>query len=193
MPMASYTTNDFRRRTCWRSLPPAPRLLVVGVGNELLSDDGFGIHAIRALQQQPVSGVTMVELGTAILHGLEFLEAADRVLVLDAAKGGQLPGTIYLFEASAAPPDIGRTSIHALGLCEAAKLLLGLQHPPITVLGVEPSVLDYGFDLSPPVRSALPRVVRLSRQTLAGWKREGVCQKASTLRADATVLMSSTS
>jgi hydrogenase maturation protease len=150
-----------------------PRVLIAGVGNELLSDDGVGVHAVRALQAEPIPGVTMIEIGTAILHGLDYLESADRVLVIDAANGGQPPGTIYLFDAEANERPKAVTSIHAMGLREAANLLLdGQRVPSITVLGVEPQTFDYGMKLSCPVQAALPRVVSLARQTVLGWRRE---------------------
>jgi hydrogenase maturation protease len=145
-------------------------ILILGVGNALLTDDGVGIHAARALQREPMPGVTVVEIGTAILHGLSFLESASRVLVIDAAQGGQPAGTIYLFDAGDPPALQPGSSLHALGLREAARLLMPKGSvPPITVLGVEPESMDYGTELSGPVRSALPRVVALARKTVAGW------------------------
>jgi hydrogenase maturation protease len=149
----------------------AQHILVVGVGNELLTDDGVGVHAVRQLQRESLPGVTVVEIGTAILHGLSFVEEADRVLVIDAARGGQPPGTIYRFEAREGVRDGGINSIHALGLHEAARLLLaGGRVPPVTVLGVEPESLGYGMALSGPVQAALPRVVSLVRETIAQWR-----------------------
>ena len=153
-------------------MPQSPRILIAGLGNELLSDDGVGIHAVRELQKHPIPGVTMVDIGTAILHGLPFLEAADRVLVIDAAKGGRPPGTVFLFEAADNAGTEPMTSIHAMGLREAARFLMaGKLAPPITVLGVEPESLGYGMSLSAPVRAALPRVVSLSWETVAQWQR----------------------
>jgi hydrogenase maturation protease len=112
----------------------------------------------------------VVEIGTAILHGLPFIEEADRVLVIDAARGGRPPGTIYLFEPRKNLWGGMVKSIHALGLREAANLLLvGRQLPPITVLGVEPGSFDCGLTLSEPVKAALPRVVSLARETIAQW------------------------
>jgi hydrogenase maturation protease len=147
------------------------RILVVGVGNELLSDDGVGVHAARELQREPMPGVTVVEIGTAILHGLPFIEEADRVLVIDAAKGGRRPGTMYLFEPRESAWGGTAKSIHALGLWEAARLLLvGQAPPPITVLGVEPASFQPGLTLSAPVHAAMPRVVSLARETVAQWR-----------------------
>jgi hydrogenase maturation protease len=151
-------------------MPGTTNILVVGVGNLLLSDDGVGVHAVQELQREPWPGVTVVEVGTAILHGLPFVEEADRVLVIDAAKGGGAPGTIYRFEGRQPVQEAPVHSIHALGLQEAASLLLaGLRVPPITILGMEPASLEYGMSLSEPVAAALPRLVALARETVAKW------------------------
>jgi hydrogenase maturation protease len=151
-------------------MPGARQVLVAGVGNELLSDDGVGIHAVRELQREPMPGVTVVDIGTAILHGLPFLEEADRVLVIDAVRGGKAPGTIYRFEAREKLQGEAVHSIHALGLREAANLLLvGRPVPPITVLGVEPETFKPGLTLSESVQAALPRLVSLARETIAQW------------------------
>lgn len=148
------------------------RFLIAGVGNELLADDGVGVYAVRELQKHPLPGVTLVDIGTAVLHGLSFMESADRVLVIDAAKGGQPPGTIYLFDPTENPGENALTSIHAMGLREAANFLLaGKPAPPITVLGVEPALLEYQMGLSPAVQAALPQVVALARETVEQWQR----------------------
>jgi hydrogenase maturation protease len=151
-------------------MPNPCNILIAGVGNELLTDDGVGIHAVRVLQQQAIDGVTAADLGTAVLHGLHFLESAERVLVIDAARGGQPPGTIYLFEAAEPAETKAIASVHAMGLIEAGRLLLlGKPVPPITVIGVEPASLAYGMTLSGAVQDAFPRVVSLARKIVAGW------------------------
>jgi hydrogenase maturation protease len=162
----------------------AGRILVVGIGNELLSDDGVGVHAVRELQREPIPGVTVVEIGTAILHGLPFIDDADRVLVIDAARGGHPPGTMYLYEPHENLWGGMVKSIHALGLREAANLLLvGRQVPPITVLGVEPESFAPGLTLSGPLQAALPRVVSLARKTIAQWNGAGKTEEQAPLVA----------
>ncbi len=148
-------------------------LLVAGVGNLLMSDDGIGVHALQELQKAPMAGVAMAEIGTAILHGLSFVESAERVLVIDAARGGHAPGTMYWFDATEATETQAVTSLHALGLREAMRFLSRREPPPVTVIGVEPQVLDYGMELSAPVQAALPQVVALARDTLSGWLQAG--------------------
>lgn len=147
------------------------QILIAGVGNELLSDDGIGVQAIRALQKEPVAGATAVEVGTAVLHALSFMESAGRVLVIDAALGGAAPGTVYVFEQPEASRAQAASSLHALSLRQAAQILYPDRPlPPITVIGVEPSSLEYGMGLSKPVRDALPRVLSLAREIIARWK-----------------------
>jgi hydrogenase maturation protease len=152
-------------------MPQQHQILIAGVGNLLLSDDGVGVHAVRELQQQPIPGVLVVDIGTAILHALSFLESVERVLIIDAARGGKAPGTVYLFEADRPPTGQPMTSIHAMGLREALRLLpLGKSRPRLAILGVEPQSLAYGMNLTAPVQAALPRVISLARETVAAWQ-----------------------
>ncbi len=144
-------------------------ILIAGVGNLLMGDDGIGVHALQELQKAPIPGVTMIEMGTAILHGLSFVETAARVLVIDAARGGKPPGTIYFFEAGETGSLPATSSIHALGLREAMRFLSVRPPPPVSIIGVEPQTLDYGMELSAPVQAALPRVIALARTTVAEW------------------------
>jgi hydrogenase maturation protease len=147
-----------------------PQIAVVGVGNMLRTDDGIGVHAIRALQQSPPCGVALFDIGTAVLHGLTCLQGMKRVLVIDAARGGQPPGTMYLFDAPAKPSANAFASIHAMGLCEAMRFLSYSEDAPVlTVLGVEPASLGIGTELSARLQAALPQVVARARATVVQW------------------------
>lgn len=164
-------------------------VLVAGVGNLLLSDDGVGIHAVQRLRQEPWPGVEVVDLGTAVLHGVDFLESAGRVLILDAVRGGRPPGTLYRFDLPLAQRPQVPGSIHALGLCEAARLLLDARAvPPMTVLGVEPAVLEYGTELSPAVQAALPALMEWARATVAGWMASPATSDVSRSRESADLI-----
>ena len=145
-------------------------LVILGVGNLLMSDDGVGIHAARQLAMDPPEGVCVVDAGTDYLSALPFLEHARRALVLDAVRGGAAPGTVHRFgpdEIALRPAGGGA---HLASVLEAWRLLApGAPWPEILVLGVEPAVVDYGLLLSVPVAQALPRLVVEARRQIDEW------------------------
>ena len=145
--------------------------VILGVGNLLMSDDGVGIHAVRELLRDPPAGAHVAESGTDFLSALPILEGARRVLVLDAVRGKGAPGSIYRLEPGDVElrPETG--SAHATSVFEARRFLPpGAPWPEMTVLGVEPLVLDYGMALSKPVADALPRLVERAREILCEWR-----------------------
>lgn len=145
-------------------------LLILGVGNLLMSDDGVGIHAVRQLALDPPAGAGTVDAGTDFLSALAVIEGARRVLVLDAVRGGAAPGTLHRLGLDDAAPRSADGGAHATSVLEARRFLPpGAAWPEIEVLGVEPATVDYGLALSEPVAQALPRLVAAARQTILNW------------------------
>lgn len=151
-------------------VPTVRRVLIAGLGNLLLSDDGVGVHVVRALTADPPAGAAVAEIGTAVLDALELLEAADTVIAVDAVQAGCEPGSVYRFELQgddgAAKPQDGPAPLwraaHELDLRSALPLLK--HRPRVIVIGVEPFCLDYGLELSPAVAEMLPQVVAAVRE-----------------------------
>ena len=145
-------------------------LVILGVGNLLMSDDGVGIHAARRLAPEPPGGACVVDAGTDFLSALLFLERARRVLVLDAVRGGAAPGTLHRLgpdDVALRPADGGA---HLTSVLEARRFLPpDGTWPEIEVLGVEPQVLDYGLELSPSVAAALPALEAAARRIICDW------------------------
>ncbi|MCX7048502.1 MAG: hydrogenase maturation protease [Candidatus Sumerlaeota bacterium] len=148
------------------------RVAIVGLGNELLMDDGIGIHAIRLLQESPPEGVTLEEVGTSALYALDLLESADEVIAIDAVQAGGTPGTIYRFDSGQAHESAQSASLHDLGIVAALRMLPEGKRPRVTILGVEPKRVDYGMELTPEVKAALPAVVEAARE-IAREKKSG--------------------
>jgi hydrogenase maturation protease len=147
-----------------------PRILIAGLGNVLLQDDGVGVHAVRKLREAPPPGVLVAEIGAAVLQGLHLYEWATRILVLDAMQAGGPPGTVYACSATdVADPGI-KASLHELSLLGALRFISSNKKPDIQVLGVEPQVIDYGLELTPPVQESLPRFIDLARDTINLWR-----------------------
>jgi len=138
---------------------------VVGVGNILLKDEGIGIHVVRALREAIGSrtDVDIIDGGTSP-DALLGLETVPKLILVDAARGGGAPGTIYRFH----PGDIateskGITSLHQLGLLDSLQMmkLSGSQPADIVIIGVEPKEIDWGLELSPELNEKLPQIVQV--------------------------------
>ena len=140
-------------------------ILVLGVGNILLSDEGVGVRVVEAMQQMKMpENVEVLDGGTASMALLDTLRDRDRVIVIDAVKGNHHPGTIYRFT----PADISvqreiATSLHQLDLLDALAQLEFLGRPPrdVVLYGIEPKDIGLSLELTPEVRAAIPRVIEL--------------------------------
>jgi hydrogenase maturation protease len=151
---------------------PRQRILVAGLGNVLLQDDGVGVHAVRELCKHRHSGVVVAEVGTAVFDALHLLEWADKVLVIDAMKAGHPPGTIYLLAGDSVEQRRSQTSLHELSLLSAFNFIPRDLKPEIMVLGIEPEAIDYGLELTPLLRARLPRVIEEVKNMINRWKRD---------------------
>ena len=148
-------------------------LLILGVGNVLMADDGVGIHAARELAADPPAGACVVEAGTDFLSALPYLERARRVLVLDAVRGGAAPGTLHRLVPAGIALRSAAAGAHVTSVLEARRFLPpSAPWPDITVLGVEPAAVGYGMELTPPVAQALPRLAAGARQIIFDWVQE---------------------
>jgi hydrogenase maturation protease len=142
-----------------------PKIVVLGVGNLLLSDEGVGIHVVNELMKMSLPPkISVVEGGTDGFGLLNIITEADRLIVIDAVKGGGPPGALYRFDLDEVRnyPSGFKTSVHQIGILEVLDIseLIG-KKPHITVIGIEPKSLEMGMELSPEVRSKIPRVIEL--------------------------------
>ncbi|RPF49315.1 hydrogenase maturation protease [Thermodesulfitimonas autotrophica] len=149
------------------------RLLVLGVGNVLLRDEGIGVHAVRELRQRGYPPeVEIVDGGTAGLDLLHFIEDASHLIVIDAVNGGAAPGTLFRFtpeELDGCVPVSGY-SLHGVGLLEVLHLARAMGVlPPTVIFGIQPADLSWGTELSAPVAARLPRLLELIHEEIESW------------------------
>ena len=149
--------------------------LVIGIGNVLWADEGFGVRAVEALHDAFAfpDGVVLLDGGTLGLNLLEDVACSRRVLVFDAVDYRLAPGTIRVLRDDDVPAW-GRTKLspHQVGFNDvlAHAALQGRGPERITVIGVQPEVLDdFGGSLRPSVRARLGEAVALGAQELASW------------------------
>ena len=144
---------------------PYKHILILGVGNLLLSDEGVGVHvAQRMMKMDWPPEVQVVEGGTDGFGLVNFITGADRMILIDAVKGGGQPGSIYRFEIEDCPPypDIFKTSVHQISILEVINLsgLVG-STPHTTIIGIEPASVEMGMELSPSVEAKLPKLIHM--------------------------------
>jgi hydrogenase maturation protease len=146
---------------------------VLGVGNVLMSDDGFGpyvVHLFEALYDVPEC-VEIVDVGTPGLDLTPFLVGADTVIFIDTVTSGGVPGEIRVYDREDIlrhPPQI-RTGGHDPALKEALLTVAaaGLGPSKVTLIGVIPEWIATGVSLSPALQAAITPVVTMVVRTLA--------------------------
>jgi hydrogenase maturation protease len=149
--------------------------LVLGIGNVLWADEGFGVRAVEALHAAFTfpAGVSLQDGGTLGLNLYEPVAPARRVLVFDAIDYGLAPGTLKVLRDGEVPAW-GRTKLspHQTGFNDVLALaqLNGREPETIVAIGVQPVELsDFGGSLREPVRARLPEAVALAARELAAW------------------------
>ena len=145
-------------------------LLILGVGNPMAGDDGFGVAGVRELLRHPLpEGVVAIDGGTAGLGLAAVIEEARRVIVLDAADMGKVPGDVVQFTPDEVRSKAGRQqlSLHQSDLLGTLRLMAELGTcPPVTIIAVQPLRVDYGEGLSEPVQAAIPKALQLVRSLI---------------------------
>ncbi len=136
-------------------------VLVAGVGNIFLGDDGFGVEVARRLTDRTLpDGARVADFGTLGLHlAYQLLDGYDTLILIDTMARGKAPGTLYVFEPD--PADVGSESVDAHGLDPAAVLsmvrLLGGTIGRTIVVGCEPAEIVERIGLSARWRSRWKR------------------------------------
>jgi len=140
------------------------RVVVLGVGNELLRDEGIGVHVARELARHTFTfPVEIIEAGT-VPDCWQGDEPVSRLVVIDAVYGGSEPGAIYKFS----PQDVEfetclMTSIHQLSFVDSLKLseIAGNKPEKVVIIGVEPKEVAWGIELSEKLRGRISDVVEI--------------------------------
>ena len=154
---------------------PAPSnrpVLVLGVGNVLLGDEGVGVHAVRRLEQDSwPPHVTLLDGGTGGFHLLSLFQEYGRIVLVDATMDGQPPGTVRVIRPRFASDYPKTLSAHDIGLKDLIESAALLGHAPeVVLIVVSVTTLPEGLkmEMSPDVAAALPRVAELVRREVLG-------------------------
>ena len=152
------------------------RVLVLGIGNILWGDEGFGVRAAEAFHAayEPPPGLVVMDGGTQGLYLVQYVEAAEDLLVFDAIDYGLPPGTLHVVQGDEVPKFTGakKMSLHQTGFQEvlSAADLLGRSPRRLALVGCQPLDLEaWGGALTAPVRAAIGPALTAAAEILAGW------------------------
>ena len=159
-------TKSVETKTPHKAHNHVPRITVLGIGNLLLRDEGVGVHLVQELAASDIAYVNLniIDGGTSpdILSLVD--DGIDKLIIVDAVKAGNRPGTIYRFGFADLHLDSETPiSLHDIGVLDSLRMMALLDRQPksTVVIGIEPKTIDYGLELSPEVEERLPEIVRL--------------------------------
>jgi hydrogenase maturation protease len=145
------------------------RMLIAGVGNIFLGDDGFGVEVAGRLAHADLPGwVRVADYGISGMHlAYDLAEGYETTILIDAAPRGDVPGTVYVIEPEIGkvPANRGNPLLDGHGMQPDVVFgmldLLGADAGRVLVVGCEPASVEEGIGLSPPVAAAVDEAVRI--------------------------------
>jgi len=145
-------------------------ILILGIGNLLLKDEGVGIHVVQKMKKMHLfrrarfRNVEIMDGGTAGLDLLSYMEGRKKVIVIDSVRGGRKPGTIYRLTPENLKTDTNKIlSLHQIDFQQALHLAGQLgKYPEAVIIGIEPKDFSsWGMELSPVIRKRIPKIIEL--------------------------------
>ncbi|MEG3640838.1 HyaD/HybD family hydrogenase maturation endopeptidase [Magnetococcus sp. PR-3] len=157
----------------------AEQTLILGIGNTIQKDEGVGVLAVRALESllSDCPYLSFIDGGTIGFALSPQVEAAKRLVVLDASKFRAQPGTVKVWHNEGIDElfRIRKGSVHELGLLDLLDMarLAGSLPQDRALVAVEPHTIEMGEGLTPAVEAAMPQILREVCQLLDQWHGEG--------------------
>jgi hydrogenase maturation protease len=154
------------------------KVVIIGVGNLLLMDEGIGVHVINELEKQKLpQNAGVYDGGTGGFKLIDLMHGARMIIFIDAVETGKAPGTITTFN----PENVRsiyrekKYSLHDTDLMEVIKMTELLDNPPeIEIVGIQPKTINYGMTLSKELADSMSNIVSTVRKRI-----EEVCSTQS--------------
>ena len=151
------------------------KLLILGIGNTLLQDDGAGVHVTQSLKSTAESNpdISIIDGGTLGLSLLPEIEDAAGLIVVDAGEIGGKAGDIKVFENEAMDHQLSgvKSTVHELAVSDllAAATLRGRQPESRALVAIQPECTEWGLLPTEKVRQAIPRACEMVNVLVWSW------------------------
>lgn len=154
-----------------------PEVTVLGIGNIVLQDEGFGVRAVELLDEKyefPAQ-VQVLDGGTLGMELLRFVTGTKKLLVIDSINSNEEPGTMFRFANEAVMAHFqDKLSVHEVGIQDVLALLqvTGKPIPEVVVIGAQPYQVSAGVGLTPEMTALLPKIEQQALKELRQWQVE---------------------
>ena len=153
----------------------AAEITVLGIGNTILSDEGFGVRVVEYLRENYIfpENVQLVDGGTLGVELMHFVVGTKKLLIIDSIDGGAEGGKIFhLRNEEILRHFTQKISAHEVGLQDILTMLeiTDKKIPCVELLGAQPFSLDAGINLTPSMQKLLPIFAEKSLEILTSWK-----------------------
>lgn len=150
-------------------------ITAVGIGNILLSDEGFGVRVIEELQQNYLLSdqVQVLDGGTLGLDLIRYIAGSEKLIIIDAICGKEPPGHLYHLHGDEVQAYFReKVSMHEMGIMDVLRIVdqIGLPVNEVVVIGCEPESLEMGLTLSPVVEDCLQPAIQAVLRQLTLWE-----------------------
>lgn len=149
------------------------KVVVLGVGNLILADEGVGVRVVEAIMRdyRMPEGVALIDGGTSGMELLEELSHLDLLIVVDAIAAGKAPGTLVTLRDEEVPVFFRRNlSPHAIGLSDVLASLEFMEATPreTVIIGVQPVSMELSTELTSEIAALVPNLVDQVIEELKG-------------------------
>ncbi|BEU88522.1 HyaD/HybD family hydrogenase maturation endopeptidase [Selenomonas sp. TAMA-11512] len=169
-----------------------PPVTVLGIGNVILQDEGFGVRAVELLDMnyEFPDTVQIIDGGTLGVELLQFVTGTQKLLVIDSINGKEPAGSLFRFQDDAVMEHFqDKLSAHEVGIQDVLATLsvTGRRIPEVVVLGVQPYDVGAGVALTEPMKALLPAILEASLAELRRWGIEPVKKEHDAVLDDTIV------
>lgn len=146
-------------------------VLILGIGNILLKDEGVGVRVIEAMQNEALpDGIELCDGGTSGADLIDILADRRKVIILDAIDAQYPAGTVLRMTVNDILPQEGQSiSLHQFGLADSLVMAkqMGVFPDEVVIFGIQPQEIRPGLDLTPELAAVIPTVIRLVHDEIA--------------------------
>ncbi len=150
------------------------RIVVIGIGNTLMSDEGVGVHIVSALIKEYhfYPKIELIDGGTAGMELLQFFQDNDKVIIIDAVNFNEEPGFVGSIENNNILQRLNtKLTMHHLGITDVLSSfqLTGGKAKEIFLLGIQPKSIEVGLELSDEIAKKTDKMISITLQKLEEW------------------------